>query len=87
MPNHKSAEKRVRQSEKKQERNTAVRSAARTAVKKARVAISAGKKEEAKAAYTDAMKTLSSAASKGVIHKNNASRRISRLALQLNGLK
>ncbi|MBI4666495.1 MAG: 30S ribosomal protein S20 [Nitrospinae bacterium] len=83
MPNHKSAEKRDRQNKKRKLRNTVARASARTAVKKARTAIDAGQKEEGFAALKEAMKTLQTAASKGVIHKNNAARRISRLAQKL----
>lgn len=86
MPSHKSAAKRDRQNIKRAERNTLARSAARTAVKKVREAIDAGKKEEAKKAFKEVTKKLSSAVSKGVVHQNNAARRISRLAVKVNRL-
>lgn len=84
MPNHKSAIKRVRQNKKRRDRNMAVRSEARTAVKKAREAIESGNKEDAMKLLKEATSILSSSASKGVIHRNNAARRISRLARQVN---
>jgi len=84
VPNHKSAEKRDRQNKKKGARNMAVRSEARTTVKKVREAIDAGNKEDAQTALRAATAMLHSSASKGVVHKNNASRRISRLALLVN---
>ena len=65
-------------------RNAAVRSEGRTLVKKARAAIRSGNKEDAVKALREVTKTLHSSASKGVIHRNNASRRISRLARQVN---
>ncbi|MEA3335684.1 MAG: 30S ribosomal protein S20 [Chloroflexota bacterium] len=79
MANHRSALKRVRSSEKKRQRNLAVRGGARTAVKRARTLIEAQQWDEAEAAVKSAVIALDRAASKGVIHKNNASRRKSRL--------
>ncbi|MGK7345300.1 MAG: 30S ribosomal protein S20 [Candidatus Nitrospinota bacterium M3_3B_026] len=84
MPNHKSAIKRVRQIKKRTTRNMAERSRARTAVKRVREAVESGSKEEAEKALRAAASRLNSAASKGVLKKNNASRRISRLAAQIN---
>ena len=84
MPNHKSAIKRVRQNKRRNERNTHVRADARTTVKKVRDAILAGDKEKASALLILATSALHSASTKGVLHANNASRRISRLAKQVN---
>ena len=84
MPNHKSAEKRLRQSLKKRIRNRLVKSACRTAVKKVNKAIEENDIERAREYFLIAEKKLSSAATKGIYHKKNASRRISRLALKLN---
>ncbi len=56
-------------------------------VKKARVALATNEKEEAKAKVLEAVKALDKAASKGVIHKNNAARRKSRLMKQLVALE
>lgn len=79
MANTKSAEKRNRQAQKRRARNTNVRTGVKGALKKAREAIS--NKDSAKTgdALKDAIRTLSKAASKGVLHKRNASRRIARL--------
>jgi len=83
MANTKSAEKRNRQNEKRAARNRVLRSSARTAVKKARVAI-AGADPNAAELVRTAEQALTRAANKGAIHKNNASRRQSRLMLTLN---
>ena len=80
MANIKSAKKRVLTSAKKAEANKAVKSGVKTAVKKVRVAIEANDKAAAPAALTEAAATIDKAASKGVLHKNNASRKVSRLA-------
>lgn len=84
MANIKSAEKRARQNSKRQERNNALRASARTAIKKARAAIEAGDADAASAAVHRAELALDRAASKGAIHKNNASRRKSRIAKAYN---
>lgn len=80
MANIKSAKKRVLTSAKKAEANKAVKSGVKTAVKKVRAAIEANDKAAASAALTEATATIDKAASKGVLHKNNASRKVSRLA-------
>jgi small subunit ribosomal protein S20 len=80
LANTKSAEKRNRQAIKSNARNTAVRTAVKTAVKKAREAIASGDAGKAKAAVVAATKALDTAASKGILHANNASRRVARLA-------
>lgn len=80
MANTASSEKRNRQTLKRNARNTAVRSSVKTAVKKLREALDKGDAAAAKVALPAAEKALASAASKGVLHKNAASRRISRLA-------
>lgn len=84
MPNTKSAMKRMRQAEKRRLRNRFYRSTARTYVKRARAAIAAGDLEAAQEAIKQAVSALDRAAEKGVIHKNNASRRKSRLMKVLN---
>ncbi|MBI5237994.1 MAG: 30S ribosomal protein S20 [Deltaproteobacteria bacterium] len=84
MANHKSAIKRHRQSEKRRARNASVKSAVRTAIKKVDDAVKAGKAEEAKASLLTAVSELDRAAIKGVLHRNNASRRISRLTIAVN---
>lgn len=84
MANTKSAEKAARQSQKRQTQNRIMLGGSRTAVKKARTAITGGNEAEAQEALREAMSVLDRAATKGVIHKNNASRRKSRLAKALN---
>ncbi len=84
MPNHKSAYKRARQNIKRRSRNMAIRSTVRTTVKKVRAAIGAGNKEAALNALKSAVASLDCSVSKGVHHFNNASRRVSRLARQVN---
>lgn len=83
MANIKSAEKRNRQAQKRTAANRVYRSAARTAVKKARVAIANGDPNAAEL-VKKAEVALARAASKGVIHTNNAARRTSRLSLAYN---
>lgn len=83
MANTKSAEKRNRQNEKAAARNRVYRSAARTAVKKARLAVERGDVNAAEL-IRNAESALNRAATKGVIHKNNAARRTSRLMKALN---
>lgn len=80
MANTRSAEKRNRQSQKRRTRNLAVRTRVRSAVKRVREAIVKGDGAATKQALVDAASTLAKAASKGVLHKNAASRKISRLA-------
>ncbi len=79
MANTKSAIKRIRQNQRRWLRNRLVRSSARTAVKKARLAIESGQMEETHKALQEAYSALDKAAVKGIIHKNNAARRKARL--------
>ena len=87
MANTKSAIKRVRSSEKKRLRNRQFRTEARTYIKKARTQIEAGELDEAQKSVAEAVRALDKAAEKGIIHKNNAARRKSRLTSQLNQAK
>ena len=87
MANIKSAIKRNRQNEKRRLLNRIFRGSARTQVKKAREAISDGDREKAVAEVKEAISKLDRAASKGVIHKNNAARKKSRLMKQLASLE
>ena len=87
MANTKSSEKRNRQTQKRRARNTAVRTSVKNAVKKFREALASKDPAKAKEALTEASKTLNKAASKGVLHARNASRRISRLAKSASALK
>ena len=75
MANIKSQIKRNRQNEAAHERNKAVKSALKTAVRKFREAAATGKADDAKKLAADASKALDKAASKGVIHKNQAANR------------
>ena len=87
MANHKSALKRIRSSERKRVRNRFFVSRARTDIKTARTAITGGDLEEARKATVDAIRTLDKAASKGILHANNAARRKSRLMKKLVALE
>ncbi|HYG66332.1 MAG TPA: 30S ribosomal protein S20 [Anaeromyxobacteraceae bacterium] len=80
MANMASAEKRNRQAQKRRTRNMAVRTGVKTAVKKVRDAVAKGDAAGARQVLQAAEKALGKAASKGVLHKNAASRKISRLA-------
>ncbi len=79
MANIKSQIKRNRQNEKRRLRNRVYRGSARTFIRKANAAIESGNLDEARAAVLRAQKALDKAAEKGIIHKNNAARRKSRL--------
>jgi small subunit ribosomal protein S20 len=84
LPNIKSAKKRVKLATLKRSANMARRSALRTALKKTLTSIAAGNTEAAKVDLNLAVKKLDMAASKGLIHKNQAARRKSRLMKKLN---
>jgi small subunit ribosomal protein S20 len=87
LATHKSAEKRHRQNEKRRVRNHALKSQLRTLVKRV---VNALDSKDASAAATElgiAARALDKAVTKGVLHRNNASRRLSRLTLRLNALK
>lgn len=86
MANIKSQIKRNRQNEKRRLRNRVVRGRTRTFVAKARVAMAGSSVEDAKTATIEAISALDHAAAKGVLHKNNAARRKSRLMKALNQL-
>ena len=79
MANHKSAEKRHRQSKIRNARNTHIRSTMRSYVKKLRLAIADGEVETAKSLLEKTVPYIDKAATKGVIHKATASRKIGRL--------
>ncbi len=84
MANIKSAKKRILVSEKRAARNKAIRSRVKTSIKKVNAAIEANDKEAAKAALHDATSIIAKAASKGVYHKNNSARKISKLSQAVN---
>ena len=88
MPNrHPSAIKRNRQNEKRRERNRTVRARVKTDVRKVREAVAAQDVPTAESGLRIAIKELAKAASKGVLHRNAASRRIGRLSKRVAGLK
>ena len=84
MANIKSAKKRISVSRTKAERNKAIRSGVKTAMKKVFASIEAGDKKAAVAELADATKVIEMAASKGVYHKNNAARKVSRISKAVN---
>ncbi len=86
MATHKSAEKRIRQTEKRTAINRSRMSRVRTFVKKVEAAIVSGDKAAAESAFQQAQPELHRAITKGVMHKNTASRKLSRLALRINAL-
>lgn len=87
MPNKVSAEKRVRQNERRRARNRTVRSAVRTSVKKVAKAIVEKKVELLDALVTDAQSELARAAKRKIIKKNNLARSQSRLMKAANAAK
>lgn len=86
MANHKSAIKRHKQSEKRRTRNLVVKSTVKSAIKKVRDSVASGNAEQAHASLRTAVKLLGSATSKSVLHKNNSSRKISRLTKAVNSI-
>jgi len=80
LANTRSAEKRNRQAQKRRARNVQVRTGVKSAVKKVREAIAKGDGTAAKQALAVAERSIGKASSKGVVHRNAASRKISRLA-------
>ena len=87
MPNIKSAKKRVLVTEKKNSQNKMIKSAVKTAIKKYNAALAAGDVAEAEKLLPKTVSIIDSAASKGIIHKNNAANKKSALAKNLNALK
>ena len=86
MANIKSAKKRVLVNQKKADRNKSIKSAVKTSIKKVEAAVVAKDKEAAVAALANAISTIDKAAKKGVYHKNNAARKVSRLSKAVNTL-
>jgi len=86
LANSKSSKKRIRVGERRREHNKPFRTEARTFVKKAEVAIAAGDATAAEEATLKAVSVLDRVASKGVIHRNNAARRKSRLVAKYQAL-
>lgn len=87
MANTVQARKRARQSLRQRVHNTSLRSRLRTAIKRVRVAISAGNKEAAQSAFRQAASEIDSIADKNIIHKNTAARHKSRLSARIKALQ
>jgi len=86
MPNIKSAKKRVKVIAKKTLINARIKSQVKTAIKKLETSVAAGNKEDATVLLTNTVSTIDKAASKGIFHKNTASRKKARLAKLVNTL-
>ena len=84
MANIKSAKKRILVTQTKAARNKAIRSEVKTSIKKVEAAVSAKDKAAADAALKNAVSVIEKACSKGVYHKNNAARKVARLAKLVN---
>ena len=84
MANIKSAKKRIEVAQIRTDRNKAIKSGVKTAMKKVFAAIEGGNKEAAQAELVNATKVIEMAASKGVYHKNNAARKVSRISKAVN---
>jgi len=83
---HKSTIRRARQAKRRQARNRAALSAVKSLVKKVETAVAEKKVDDAKASLREATSALSKAVTKGVLRRNTASRRISRLTQHVNAL-
>jgi small subunit ribosomal protein S20 len=86
VANIKSQKKRILTNEKARQRNAAVRSELRTAIRAVGTAVDSADKDAASAALTAASRKLDKAVSKGVIHKNNAANRKSAISKKVNAL-
>ena len=84
MPNHKSAEKRVRQSERRRNINRSNRATLRTSMKKLRSALASGDQKEIDAVFPATVSHIDKAVQKGVLHRNAAARHKSRLTVRAN---
>lgn len=87
MANHKSAEKRARQSEKRFQQNLATKRSVRTRERKLRLAITSGKKDEAATLLREFQSALGKATQKGLFKLSALSRKVSRLSTQVDRLK
>ena len=87
MANSAGSRKRARQAVNRNKHNSQIRAKARTFVKKVAYAIAAGDKKEAISGFTSMQKNLDQAVSKGLIHKNQAALKKSRLRAQIKDLK
>jgi len=86
LANHKSAEKRARQNDKKRLRNASARSRVKTAVKATLASVEGKDVEKSREILLDTTKTIAKAAAKGIFHKKTAARKISRLTKKVNAL-
>ncbi|MBA2495456.1 MAG: 30S ribosomal protein S20 [Acidobacteria bacterium] len=86
MPNHKSAEKRVRQNEKRRAVNRSNRGSLRTQIKRLRTALTAGDKTQSQELLIPTIALIDKSVNKGVLHKNTAARHKSRLTMHVNEL-
>ena len=84
MPNHKSAEKRVRQNEKRRTINRGNRTKVRTYIKKLSAALDSGDKQQVNAILPEAVSVIDKSVQKGVLHANAAARYKSRLTVKAN---
>ncbi len=87
MANHKSAAKRARQTITKTARNAQTKKSIRTFEKKLRTAIADNKSDDAKSLLLSYTSKMAKAAQKGILHANNASRKISRLSKHVSSMK
>ena len=86
MANIKSAKKRILVNSTKAARNKAIKSGVKTSIKKVEAAVAQNDKAAAEVALKDAISTISKATSKGVFHKNNCARKVSRLSKAVNSI-
>ncbi len=86
MPNHKSAEKRVRQNEKRRAVNRSNKGSLRTQIKKLRVALAAGDQAQSQELLIPTIALIDKSVNKGVLHRNTAARHKSRLTMHVNEL-
>ncbi|MFQ5841936.1 MAG: 30S ribosomal protein S20 [Thermodesulfobacteriota bacterium] len=87
MATHESALKRQKQDEKRSQRNVHIRSTLKTLIKRVRLAVEAKDIDKARTALAEAIRAIDKAKSKGVIHRNTASRKVSRLTKRVNSLQ
>lgn len=87
MATHESALKRQKQDEKRSQRNVHIRSTLKTLIKRVRLAVESKDIDKARTALAEAIRAIDKAKSKGVIHRNTASRKVSRLTKRVNSLQ
>jgi small subunit ribosomal protein S20 len=87
VANTKSAEKAARQAEKHRERNIALRSRMRSAVRKVTAAVASGNKEAAQTGYREAVPVIDTLVNKQIVHRNKAARHKSRLAARIRAMR